>query len=318
MTRLAATLLVLALLSPHAARANSLDIPIKGYGVSLGNSPRFTGVRISFVDSSVERINGLNLTLWVPRANYDAVYNGVSVGLLAITAKTLNGVHVAGFGLGGQKLRGFGAGVIGLGMEDIHGVAVGGLGIGTQVVRGLGVALVGIGSTDFVGMGVAGLGMGGQRHAGIFVAGLGMGGTDMHGLFVSGVGMGGESFRGVGIAGIGMGADSMKGFFLGGAGLGAQEITGFGGGLIGIGATRMKGLFAGALVRVTDDLPEGLAHLTGVSIAAVNLNNGIHEGLAIGLINIAEELHGVQIGLINIAKNNPSGLKVLPLINAHF
>ena len=44
---------------------------------------------------------------------------------------------------------------------------------------------------------------------------------------------------------------------------------------------------------------------------------GVQRGLAIGIVNFAEELHGAQIGLINIARNNPSGRRVLPVINWH-
>ena len=46
---------------------------------------------------------------------------------------------------------------------------------------------------------------------------------------------------------------------------------------------------------------------------------GLHSprGLAIGIVNFAEELHGAQIGLMNIARNNPSGRQVLPVINWH-
>jgi hypothetical protein len=44
---------------------------------------------------------------------------------------------------------------------------------------------------------------------------------------------------------------------------------------------------------------------------------GSQRGLAIGIVNYAEELHGVQIGLINIARNNSSGTRVLPIVNVH-
>lgn len=37
-----------------------------------------------------------------------------------------------------------------------------------------------------------------------------------------------------------------------------------------------------------------------------------------GLLNVAGELHGVQIGLLNYARNNPPGLRLLPLANCHF
>ena len=41
-------------------------------------------------------------------------------------------------------------------------------------------------------------------------------------------------------------------------------------------------------------------------------------GLAIGIYNDARRLDGVQLGLINRARNNPSGFRWLPIVNAHF
>ena len=58
--------------------------------------------------------------------------------------------------------------------------------------------------------------------------------------------------------------------------------------------------------------------LEGVSVSAFNRVLGEQRGLAIGLLNYASRLHGVQIGLVNWADNNPAGLKVLPVANAHF
>jgi hypothetical protein len=40
-------------------------------------------------------------------------------------------------------------------------------------------------------------------------------------------------------------------------------------------------------------------------------------GLAIGVVNDATELHGVQLGVINIARNNRGWRRVLPLLNLH-
>jgi hypothetical protein len=34
-------------------------------------------------------------------------------------------------------------------------------------------------------------------------------------------------------------------------------------------------------------------------------------------VNYARRLHGVQVGLINYARNNPIGLRVLPLLNVN-
>jgi hypothetical protein len=54
--------------------------------------------------------------------------------------------------------------------------------------------------------------------------------------------------------------------------------------------------------------------MRGVSISAWNRTAGRQEGLTIGILNIADELHGVQIGLINIARNK-ARYRVLPLVN---
>jgi hypothetical protein len=42
------------------------------------------------------------------------------------------------------------------------------------------------------------------------------------------------------------------------------------------------------------------------------------DGVSIGLFNWTPRLRGVQLGLLNYAGNNPDGLKLLPLVNAHF
>jgi hypothetical protein len=44
---------------------------------------------------------------------------------------------------------------------------------------------------------------------------------------------------------------------------------------------------------------------------------GVQRGLAIGIVNYAQELHGLQVGLINIARNNSPGTRVLPIANWH-
>ena len=45
---------------------------------------------------------------------------------------------------------------------------------------------------------------------------------------------------------------------------------------------------------------------------------GSNFGLAIGVINYARSLHGMQLGLLNIVRDNPGGRKVLPVVNWHF
>ena len=55
----------------------------------------------------------------------------------------------------------------------------------------------------------------------------------------------------------------------------------------------------------------------GVAAAGFNYVKGEQRGLTIGVVNYARRLHGVQIGLLNIARNNPPGLRFLPLVNVN-
>ena len=61
------------LLDVPRAVPQSLDVALGGYGLSFGNSRRITGVRVNLIDHQVERVTGLNLTLWTPKANPNAL-----------------------------------------------------------------------------------------------------------------------------------------------------------------------------------------------------------------------------------------------------
>ena len=154
------------------------------------------------------------------------------------------------------------------------------------------------------GVGILGIGAGGDLH-GVFLGGLGMGsGGDVTGLAIGGLGIGG--------LGIGAGG-SVRGLALGGLGVGAPRIEGLAAGL-GVGGTDVRGV---AIAPAYFVVPEG-GRLTGVSISAFNRISGEQFGLCIGIANYASSLHGVQLGLLNWAGNNRSGLKLLPIVNAHF
>jgi hypothetical protein len=62
---------------------------------------------------------------------------------------------------------------------------------------------------------------------------------------------------------------------------------------------------------------EDRGRFEGVSLAGFNYVKGEHRGLTIGVINYAGALYGVQLGVINYARNNPPGLRVLPVINVN-
>lgn len=119
----------------------------------------------------------------------------------------------------------------------------------------------------------------------------------MTGIFVGGAGVGsGGTLKYLSIAGLGVGAPRVQGIAIGGIGVGGEELHGV--------------MIAGATVRVVD---EGV--LRGVAVSSVNFIQGSTRGLTIGLVNYTHRLHGVQLGVINIARDNPSGRRVLPLIN---
>ncbi len=59
------------------------------------------------------------------------------------------------------------------------------------------------------------------------------------------------------------------------------------------------------------------ALMTGLATGAYTQTHK-STGLTIGIFNRTDVLNGVQIGLLNYVGNNPSGLKWLPGINAHF
>ncbi|MEA1898416.1 MAG: hypothetical protein U9N53_12225, partial [Bacteroidota bacterium] len=43
------------------SNGKALNFPAKKYGISIGNSYEFTGIRINIADENVKIVNGLNL-----------------------------------------------------------------------------------------------------------------------------------------------------------------------------------------------------------------------------------------------------------------
>src|SRR5438874_1315535 len=152
---------------------------------------------------------------------------------------------------------------------------------------------------------------------------------DVTGLALGLPATGAGTLRGVGL-GFGVAVEkTLDGVGIGGLGIGAGGgIEGVAVAGLGVGSPRIRGLVA-ALAAGGQDV-EGVAiapayfyinesgRFTGVSLSAFNRIEGEQYGLVIGIINYTPHLHGVQLGLINWAGNNPSGLKLLPIANAHF
>jgi hypothetical protein len=286
--------------------AQSLDIPSRRWGISFGNSKQFTGLRFNFQDSRVRRINGVNITLWVPKKdNTEAVVNGVSFGLIPAGAH-MRGIQIGILGAGANaSMTGINLGLLGVGAgEDLTGINLGGLGAGAgKNMTGINLGLFGAGA--------------GEDVKGINIGGLGVGaGKDMTGFNVGGLGVGaGECLTGISIGGLGVGAgERLAGLTVAGLGAGAPEVHGLTVGGLGVGGESIKGVhLALGMVRVEDD-----GQMVGLAISAVNIIKGIQKGLSIGIVNYAWRLKGVQIGLINIVRDGAAIARVLPIINVNF
>lgn len=144
-----------------SSNGKALNFPANKYGMSIGNSYEFTGIRINFADENVKIVNGLNVTFWFKFAkNQNAVVNGISIGVIPTagsmqyinlgllgvgTARNLNGVSIAGTVVGsGGQINGLSiSGLItrAAGSQEgegvISGIAISGIGIGANVINGL-------------------------------------------------------------------------------------------------------------------------------------------------------------------------------------
>jgi hypothetical protein len=302
--RAALRAVTLAMLVAFPLSAQGVDLTVNHVGIGIGDVPRVTGLRLNFRDRALDRVDGVNVTIWDPYDNGGhGVVHGLAVGVPLTGAARIDGIGVGIFGVSARdELRGIGVGGLGVGANDLQGLMIGGLGAGAgHDAKGLMVGGLGVGAGGSArGILVGGLGVGaGKDVEGIMVGGLGVGaGGDLTGLSIGGVGVGvGQTLRGVAIGGVGVGAVDVRGLALAGFAAGARDVRGA---LVAAGWTRLEH-----------------GTLRGVAVSSFNQMKGVQRGLAIGVVNYAEELHGVQIGLVNIARNNSRGTRVLPIFNVH-
>ncbi len=328
--------------APAAAQEDSrrsLDLTVNHTGISIGDSREVTGLRLNFRDTRLERVDGVNITMWSPTKGSHGTVRGVAIGaprtgadrfsgialnVFGIEAdQTLRGVTISGIGAGaGKEMSGAHLALIGMGSGgDLRGVGIGGIGIGAGgSLRGLMVGGIGAGAGgDVRGIVVGGIGAAaGGRLDGIAVGLIGVGaGSGGRGLMFGGIGAAvGGDYDGIAIGGVGAGVGgTLRGAGFGGIGIGARAIHGVGVGGVGVGGEDLEGLFVSL---ITVKVAKG-GEVHGLAVSGYNdARNGTQRGLMIGLVNIANELHGVQMGLVNIARRNPSGRRVLPLINWNF
>lgn len=289
--------------------AQGLAVPAKTWGVGFGNSPRFNGLRFNFMDKNIAAINGINITLWkANEKNAGGKVNGLSLGVMPYAGE-LNGIQFGLLGPGaGKNVRGISIGLIGAGCGgDMTGLNIGGIGVGA------GENLIGINAGAF-GVGA------GNDVLGITIGGLGVGaGNDLIGLNLGGLGAGaGDRVMGITIAGLGAGAGkSLAGLTICGLAAGAPSITGLTVAGLAVGGTKITGVsLALGTIMVIQDKGDGAYN--GLAVSAFNNIKGTQKGVAIGIVNYAYRLKGVQIGLLNFVRDNPKGRKVLPIINFNF
>ena len=61
-----------------------INLGVNNTGLSIGNSARWNGIRINFRDRGVQRLNGINLSIWkaANEANRQARLYGLNVGIV--------------------------------------------------------------------------------------------------------------------------------------------------------------------------------------------------------------------------------------------
>ncbi|MBC8368194.1 hypothetical protein H8E52_12375 [bacterium] len=324
-------LALLLLISSQAVEAQSLDLAYKDYGLSFGNSKKFTGLRINLVDRDVERITGLNLTFWNPGNNPTAVYNGMTLALIGTKSQHIDGIALSGIGVTAtEKIRGIAAGTLGVGARNFTGLALGLIMVDVQEhFRGVNISggwtltsnrLDGLAFSPGVtmakqvrGVAIAGLFAGGEQSlTGLALGGCGVFSTRLRGLAIAGFGAGGECVDGVVITLGGIGGKQLNGIMLAGLGLGASE--------------HIRGLAIGGILSFAPEVTGlTIGAMNGLYIDRIDLEDFLHfklanekyTGLSIGLVNYSKNLNGVQLGLLNYAANNPKWLRLLPLLNVH-
>jgi hypothetical protein len=290
----------------RVASAQSFDIPSHRWGLSFGNSKDFTGLRFNFRDYRVESVRGFNFTMWRP---YDddvrSRITGLSLGTIA-SGGTVRGLQLGILGVEAhQELSGISLAVLGAGSGgNINGIAIAGLGIGAGGdLWGLTVGGIGVGAGgDARGITIGGLGAGaGGNMTGLNIAGLGLGaGRNLSGINVAGLAMGaGERVAGINIAGLAVGGPRVRGFSAAGGAVGGLDLMGV---QLAVGSVYV---------------PRG-GTMTGFSASAVNWIRGTQRGVAIGIVNYAERVRGLQLGVVNIIRENPVYARVLPVLNAGF
>jgi hypothetical protein len=119
----------------------------------------------------------------------------------------------------------------------------------------------------------------------------------------------GGSVSGLAIAGVGVGSPTLKAIVIAPA-VAAIEVKGLviAPAYLQVGSKNSKWEKSG----VNDPV------IKGIAISAYNNIRGEQKGLTIGLFNYAQKQKGFQLGILNYVKDNPRGLRLLPIFNTRF
>ncbi|MEX2153169.1 MAG: hypothetical protein WD825_07500 [Gemmatimonadaceae bacterium] len=270
---------------PQPGSGQSLDLTINNTGLSIGDSRFVRGIRLNFRDSDLQRVEGINATIWSPYPGSRGVVQGLALGLPVTGARRIEGAGMGLFGVGTEsEFTGLGIGGFGVGAGgDARGILVGGFGVGT--------------GGDLTGLTIGGFGAGaGGRVRGITIGGFGAGaGGGIEGITIAGFGAGsGGDIRGVTIAGFGAGGGGditglqLAGFGVGGGG----RVKGISMALIGVGGGSSVTGFQFGGIGVG-----GGGDVTGISIAGIGVGaGGTLRGLAVGGVGVgAPSIRGIVI-----------------------
>lgn len=192
------------------SNGKAFNFPFQKYGISIGNSHEFSGIRFNFRDKDVKRINGLNVTLWIKiNENLEADFNGINLGMIP-AGKKMNGLKIGLLGCGtsgDQNGISFGGLVVGCG-GNINGLSISGIYTSNDGRKSelSGVAISGLLIAS--GHGINGIGIGGlsiisDHHInGMVLAGANIAATDyLNGLTATIGYLDAGIVRGVSVAG---------------------------------------------------------------------------------------------------------------------
>lgn len=161
-------------LAPSAAHSQShgLKLAAGDVGLGIGDVSRLDGIRLNFRDRYLERVRGINVTIWSPYDRPRGTARGLALGLPLTGAGEMSGLAIAaGIDVDG-RFSGVGLAPVGFGAGDgISGIAVGGVGVGAGgELKGLGIGGVGVEAQRITGIALAGFGAGGTRITGVALA----------------------------------------------------------------------------------------------------------------------------------------------------